>query len=591
MYQVTSEFKEAMKSSFIMPCLRGEIDGVAYSENDIIKDSFRICNQCVDSSKINVGGVYIGELQMTLYSSIANKRGNWIDKKVTCEYGLNVNGSEQYIPTPSYEYTIKEALWTAEGLEITAYDNMSKLDKEYSGAQSSGYLYDWLAYIAKECKVRLGQTREEIEAFPNGQVVLGLYSQDVIQTYRDLLHYLSSVAASFATCDRSGAIVLKTFKKDIDDSNEETKRFAGGSFSDYVTKYTAISYYDVELDSVIKKGRTKESELTIELGKNPFIQYGTKIIKDQMLTSILNSIEAFEYTPFNTTLLGCCAYDLGDVINFTGGIAQGSIGCIMMYDFGLNDYSIAGYGDNPSIQSSTSLINKSISGVSKSQKSGEFGVASVTNIKEVAIDSAWRTIGRLAFVVGKSETCLFHAVAKMNLRISGSVQFKYVVNGTELDFIHEVQCPYGIDTATLFIPFLSNHDANNNFEVKVRSENAVGTIEALDMNGAIIGAGITANEWDGVIELEDELGRITIYAAKIPGMSEEVSLSMQIPIRVTVEDILNRINEVGMNIKGINERISITMKIGEYPIMTEDGEYILTEDGDTIYSKGGFIDG
>ena len=46
------------------------------------------------------------------------------------------------------------------------------------------------------------ENKEEIEKLPNGVERVGIYAEHDIETYRDLIHYISATTASFATIDR-----------------------------------------------------------------------------------------------------------------------------------------------------------------------------------------------------------------------------------------------------------------------------------------------------------------------------------------------------------------------------------------------------
>lgn len=594
MYQVSESFINAMKSSFIEPRLRGVLNGVNFTHKDILQNTFRLVNQCVDSQKVGIGGVYVGELRMTLLPRIAQTRGGWVGKSISCEYGLSYGGEDHFIPCPSGSYVIHEASWTADGLEIVAYDNMSKFDIEYSNEQGSGRAYDWLQFFCRRCGVELGMRQEDVEALPNGIEVFGLYNSDVIETYRDALSFMSAALGSFATIDRAGKLVLRTFKSEPVDHIDETKRFAGGSFSDFVTSYTAISVVDMETGRVDKIGARKDSlELVVELGSNPFLQLGTKDQVFKMRRAILLALENFKYTPFDTTLLGCCVYDLGDVIEFTGGIAQGVKSCVMMYDFGLNDYCFYGFGDNPALVGAHDAFDKGLAGVNGSIENKALGIVTTTNVSEFDLGTEWQTIGKMRFSVANSQTVLFHGVSKFDLDNSGLVQFRYRVNSDVVDFIHELQMPTGIDTATLFIPFPATGGIPTDFEVQVRSSDATGTVQPLDLRGAIVGTGIDANVWDGLIQLEDKFGRITRHRGIRNITETDIRFTKRTPIKASVEDLFERIIRED-RVKTLDDDYRITMKINEYTRIEEDEEETtrITEDGIIRTTIGGFaLDG
>ena len=54
-------------------------------------------------------------------------------------------------------------------------------------------------------------TEEECAALPNGMELLGLYEENDLQTYRDLLSALAQMVGGFAYADKSGTWKLNTF--------------------------------------------------------------------------------------------------------------------------------------------------------------------------------------------------------------------------------------------------------------------------------------------------------------------------------------------------------------------------------------------
>lgn len=591
MYEVTNEFIEAMHANTTTPVLRGTVGGAPFTGSDVILDSFRITNQNVDVAEIKLGGVFVGELTMTMRRGFAETRGDWTGKVITAEWGLNIGGTVQMIPVPGGQYTISQAQWTDDGLELTAYDNMGKLDKAYSNEQSAGKPWEWLNYIGRMCSAEIGNTVDEIQAMPNGQEIISLYSMDMVKTYRDLLSFLAATLGGYATIDRRGAVVIRRFSGGAVDEWDQHRRFAGSSFSDYRARYTGLSVVNMKDDTLAYYHTRPDDGLTMKMGSNPFLQYGTDSKVKEMRENILRSLSAFDFVPFSTVVLGTCVYDLGDVIQFTGGIAADSKCCIMSYEFSLGEFMMGGYGDNPALQSAQTKLEKNISGLQRSQSSDSLKISSITNISQIPIGENWTKLGRVSFGSTKDQTVLFHGVNKLNIDQAGTIRYKYAINGQENEFIHEVQAPAGVDTVTLFLPFNIEGNIPYNFDIYIQSDGAAGTVEPLDLKGAIVGAGIVTNEWDGFIVLEDSMGRITAYPALPRAMSEEVSISMHVPTTISAEDILDRIIVHGIEVKPLTERVRITMKIGEYKRLLEDGTERITEDGILRYTKGGYIDG
>lgn len=587
MYQINDKFRAAMKSPVIVPRLRGTINNQPFSDEDILQGSFRACNQCVDVSQIALGGVFVGEVSLTLLPTIATERGGWVGKEIYIEYGLDCGDEIVYIPCPSGYYYIYSATWTANGLEVVAYDSMSKLDTFYSHEQATGKAYDWLTFISAKTGIKLGNTRAEIEAMPNGLEQLALYSTDDISTYRDLLMFLSSALGGFATCGRDGSIVIKSFTGSPVDQIDETKRFAGASFSDYVTKYTGLSIVNIETRETSYYSMPTDDGLTMKLGANPFLQFGTEATKRQMRVAILNNLQSFKYVPYTVTLLGCCAYDLGDVIRFTGGIAGGVVsGCVMSYDFSFNDYSFAGYGDNPALLSAQSKLEKDINGIYSSQVAEYASITPLINVTKLEVNTEWNKIGQLTFAVAKDQVALFHCVVKLNINESGLSRFKYRLNSEDIDFIHESYVTADTDTVTLFIPITIMANVFYTFEIFAQSDGFTGSIELYDVRGALFGIGVLTSQWDGTLTFEDvfKLSGDRDYTIAFNDDSINVALDVPTPVALSDKFVLSGDRDYTI---AFSDNVSIITQSNTYELITEDGRNLTTEAGDPYITDGG----
>lgn len=502
MYDVNIDFKSASKNFMVRPTLRGAINNESFTAEDILEGSFRCCNQCTDVSEVKVGGVFVGELRMTILSDFTRNRTDWVGSTVTFEYGLWVNDKFEYIPAPSGVYTIYEALWTEEGLEIVAYDNMAKFDKPFTPIYSRSTPYAWLSILCRSAGVELGTEELIIRDMCNGQAEVMIPTDYVVNSCRDLVSYLAALLGGFATIDRRGRLVIRNFKGRIVDTIKAKERFTGSKFSDYVTTFTGI-----RITSLID-GETKEfsvppfTGLTMDLGANPFLQFGGNITANDMRQNILKALGLFAYRPFSVTTLGCCMYDLGDVITFSEGIAIGTDSCIMAYDFGLDSYSCAGYGANPALESAKNKYDKGMSSSNKASKSDIMAVVEVTNLDTVAINSEWKTIASVTFAVTSDQMIQFHGVVRTNLAERDNVQFKYIVNNIEQPFVHDENLS-NVDTATLFQVFEAKANVYTNLLVMCKTYNTSGTVEPFDLHGALIGVGITKDTNDGNIYATD----------------------------------------------------------------------------------------
>lgn len=257
MYNVSDAYLEAIKRPVIKYSITGTIGSNNFNAYTIKEGSFQITNQCTDTNELSLGSCAIGQLKAT-FCDVSIIRNEWLDKVITPSCSVEVSEG-QYESVPLGVFTIKQAEQTAEGVQVTAYDNMFKFDKLFDATDKdfdkTGKPYYFLNKICQKCGVTLGMTQNEVNALPNGDNTMYIcgvrngttdYAND-IETYRDALFYLAQACACFATINRLGRLELRPFRQSVTDYISDTDRLAGAEFADYVTSFTGIyvdSLYD-----------------------------------------------------------------------------------------------------------------------------------------------------------------------------------------------------------------------------------------------------------------------------------------------------------------------------------------------------------
>lgn len=89
------------------------------------------------------------------------------------------------------------------------------------------------------------------------------------------------------------------------------------------------------------------------LGANPLLMDSNLTNRDNQRRAVLDSLNAISYTPFNASVVCGVVFDLGDVIQFSGGLynaSNDSFGCVMQYTYTHNGGTeLEGFGVDPSI--------------------------------------------------------------------------------------------------------------------------------------------------------------------------------------------------------------------------------------------------
>lgn len=386
MYPVSDAFLRAVRSNTRKYFWTGTIvtkGGMTYEfgAKEIVKGSGYISRQCCGSTEIELGTVYAAEMGITLLSDI--DRYTLEDAQVTLVFHL-VLADDSVEDVPMGVFEVSEANRLAKCLELKAYDFMLRFDKSFNGFETVGTAYDFIALCCKRCKVEFANKRAEIDAMPNGGVTISVYTENDIETCRDVLFYVTQVLGGFFIINREGKLELRKYGKDPVMKVEQRHRFSS-SFSDFITRYTAVSSTNKQTQIAEYYALDPDNGLTMNLGVNPLLQFGLKETREMLCRNILTDLSVIRYVPFDSDTIGNPALDPGDVLTFTGGQAdEGQITCITSIRQKIGGkQSLKCVGKNPRLAQAKSRNDKNISGllnqIEDNAKTGKIGIHTFTN--------------------------------------------------------------------------------------------------------------------------------------------------------------------------------------------------------------------
>lgn len=416
MYPVSDGFLRAVKSNTRKYYWTGTIvtkAGVSYEfgAKEIVKGSGYITRQCCGSTEIELGTVYAAEMGITLLSDI--DRYTLEDALVSLVFHLVLaDGSVEDVPMGIFE--VSEANRLAKCLELKAYDFMLRFDRSFNGFETVGTPYDFIALCCKMCRVEFANNRAEIDAMPNGGETLSVYTENDIETCRDVLFYVAQVLGGFFVINREGKLELKKYGTDPVMKVEQRQRFSS-SFSDFITRYTAVSSTNKRTQTAEYYALDPDNGLTMNLGVNPLLQFGLEETREGLCRNILADLSVIRYVPFDSDTSGNPALDLGDVLTFSGGQAdEGQISCITSIQQKIGGrQSLKCVGKNPRLAQAKSRNDKNISGllnqIEDNAKTGKIGIHTFTNASAYTIEQTRMKIISIQFASSEENHMQFFA--------------------------------------------------------------------------------------------------------------------------------------------------------------------------------------
>lgn len=553
MYAVSDAYKKAIQDNTRSYYWTGKItlsDGTEYpfENKDIVKGSGYITRQCCGSNEIELGTVYAAELGITLLTDI--DRYSLTGAAITLSFHLDI-GEGTYEEVPMGVFEISEANRTIRCLEIKAYDYMLRFDAAFDEKVTNGVAYDLLLLACEACKVELANTKEELAAMPNGSTVLGVYTENDIETWRDLIFYIAQVLGCFAQIDRAGKLLLIKYGNSPVADIPDSQRFSS-SFSDFITRYTAVSSTNVRTKMAEYYALDPDDALTMNLGVNPLLQFGLSETRKMLLTNILNDISVIRYVPFDSTTIGNPAFDPGDVITFSGRQADSKqITAVTGITIKINGkHSLKCVGKNPRLSQAKSKNDKNITGLVNQIEAGKIVVHSYMNASPYTISTTNTEIVSIEFASNEDTDAQFFASILLDVKADavdktgqakGTITIPATTEGgvpttqdetftltwkddgdavIEVTYIindHELTTYYPIETwksgrhiLNLYYP-LSGLTANtyNTFRVWLKMTGGSASVGRAQAIATISGQGLSANKvWDGRLEFSDTMALI-----------------------------------------------------------------------------------
>lgn len=607
MYPVSKEYQKAISEpsrSFFWTGMITTKAGKKYTfgNKNIVKGSGYISRQCSGSSEIELGSVYAAELGISLFSDI--DRYSLEDASITVSFHLKVG--DAYEEVPMGIFYIAEANRKIKTLELKAYDAMLNLDKNFNKGLSSAFPYDFLSLLSKACHVELAQTKEEIEALTNGTELLGIYQENDIETWRDFLYYLAQALGCFSTIDRDGKLRLIPYGITDNKTVDSRHRFSS-IFSDFVTRYTAVSSTNKKTDIAEYYSVKPDDGLTMNLGVNPLLQFGLEEKRKRIINNILSAITVVNYVPFDSDTIGDPALDLGDVIKFTGGHAdETKRSAITSIETKINGkQTIKCVGKNPRLASAKSKNDKNIAGLESSMNENKLSIYTYVNALKIGVGSEKTSIINIEFASGDETNAEFHAEVILDVK-SNAVSRKvdtettieigeenkvitipvnwtddgktllkayYVLDGKEVEQFHPSETWFsGKHLLNLYYPIIEmKANELHTFEVMIELTNGTAMIEPQNAMATISGQGLGAQErWDGRITVDEEIKMVELSGLPTNTLHDKVVAAFIAPKKTGITQPIDSIRMTGIMVPEFYDNISFFVPIVRDVIETAD---------------------
>lgn len=584
MYSVSQDYIDIMQAgNSIRRSLIGTVDNISFTGDDILQGSFSYSGKIVNSTDVKLGGVFIQTIKFSFLKSFSDtiNRGSWKGREIEISIGLWIDSEEDYEYVPLGVFTVDDAMHSAVGVDITAYCNMSKFDTSRGMAQTTtGTLYEIASLACSNCGVTFGMTAEEFADLPNGTGVFGIYQPNDIENWHDVISWIAVTVCGYATMNRDGELEFRTWKDSSEMNISQDVRFDDGLYSDFETFYTGISVVNMQTEKTEYMGMPVDNGLTMNIGSNPFLQFGTDEVRTQRKQAILLGLQNFRYVPFSVSTFLDPAFDLGDVFTFTGGRASNSVCCVMSIDYSFaSGLKLAGYGNDPALANARSKVDKNLAGLLGQTEAKTFQYYTYINADDIEDITDEETIGAFHFATLETTTVTVWHEIQLDCTLDDADDPMQVIVHYYLNGVEEAYTPImtigedGIHTLN-YNYFLTGIACGMRNEWTATVE-CIGGSADIDANGVHIclsGQGLVGEEaFIGLIEASDEMPLFVVAGIASGAFTDSASFHTQNSHFEQPSD------DIDLLLVGGAMADDPILDESGYPILDESGEEVIAE--------------
>lgn len=577
MYQVSQDYIDIMQAgNSITRRITGTLDNISFTGDDILSGSFSYSGQIVHSTEVKLGGVFIQTVKFSFLRSFAAgiNRGSWKGRTLRISIGLLVDEAEGiYEDIPLGEFVIDDAMHSAVGVDVTAYCNMSKLDTARGLAGTmNGTLYEIAELACENCGVTLGQTAEEFADLPNGTGVFGIYEPNDIENWHDVVSWIATTIGGYATFDRQGQLVFRTWTDESTMDISADIRFDDGLYSDFSTFYTGISVVNMKTQKTEYMGMPIDNGLTMNLGQDPFLQYGIEEVRTARKEAILLALQNFNYVPFTVSTYLDPAFDLGDVLTFTGGRAAGAKCCIMSIEYSFSSgLKLSGFGNDPALATARSKVDKDLAGLLGQTDEKKIQYYTYTNAADITGITTEQTIGSFYFATVEETTVTVWHEIQLDCALDDEATPMRVVAHYYLNGVEESYTPIqtigesGVHTLdyNYFLPKIAG-GMRNEWTVTLECVGGSADIEQGDIHICLSGQGLVGEEaFNGIIEVSDTMPLFVLSGIAAGSFTDSASLQVNSVVSKAPADNFTQPEPETIVSQLFQESVTLVLKLDE----------------------------
>lgn len=556
------------------------------NSSNIPSNELKWIRQCIDGEDLEVGGVYLGSIEMSLLSD--KSRYAFYGARLELDYKIDIGGSYEVVHIG--KFTISSAERPSKNkIKFKAYDNMLLLDTQLGSTVLQGTPYIILSQISSATGMALAFDSAYVtQNFVNTDVQMQLSKDSDITTYREAVKCVCQALGCFAQDNREGKMELRRYSQEVD-CTLTTGDFYSALVSDYISNYVALSVTGLKGTYTAVSTDPDEVGNLFTIEDAPAWDFGVFATLQNMTNNLFNYLHTLAYTPVEIEMPSDVAFDCGDRIEIVTDNGDTIETLITSYEWKWHGgMTIESKGKNPYLSGGSASDIKTSRLVTRTVEDSKIYMWHFTNPTEVTASDGGseRLIGKLRFSSSADTDAMFVDTIQTVVTTESVCRatITYSLNGVIYDYQAIDDLTEGKHIISLNYPITGLVAGDSNvWEVYLSAEGGDITLPEQTMKATIWGQGLRDLDiWYGLFEMEDEYEPL-VGGQDIVGLSDViVSLDTDLPYpNIHLEDEYEHLVG-GQTIVALSDNMSITREKEQFYLVTEDGDNLATEDGDTL---------
>lgn len=517
------------------------------SDDELRGGTLKIEKKSVSGSSFDIGECYINNATITIIDKANKYSDNFNNAEMSIFFGVrNASlGLDEEIQLGKFIIPTDTTIRKIASIQLVGDSVLSKLDMSINGVTTSGKPYALVSWCCDICGVELALTEAEFNALSkNTDYTFYITEESSIETYRDVIMYVSQIIGGFATDTNDGKLTFKTYTVSNPTFNINNDTIASSKLGDSSYKLDGMT---IQFNNkVVYIQGDNNSVYTLGLESNPLFENLDEDLVVIICNNIWEQLKDLTFRSFDFQYNGNPAIECGDILNndvrgFSSFITS------LSWVYHKKSSVIGAFLDKRTKTQSQGIKKASTTGGGGS--SNELSILKYINTEEYRLGTLETKVLQEYFNVPANSSPLFSFVMITKTELTGLVTIRMVYDNVEVLLKPKFQCSLGYHTLT----FTKSLDPSDTAEVHSLAVYAtfiedVGQqiesatpclVEPYNLEANILGWKVSSGKptWIGTYELTDEFRPLSIpNVIKLVNFNDEVTTNIAKPMLQTLTD-------------------------------------------------------